>query len=287
MQRLLHFTYYFPAIYHYLLIIADLQVGIVAVHGFQQQQEITNFHSRTTRTAIIPDDNNNNNNSNNAVPLLFSSFFSDGIYNEKFIIAASKKLGWEINEETSQKPLLVLSSRDNSPEDYPVDDDVIKDTSDWDQSQRWKVTVENLSNLGVQNITSTRQESHILENCPQLFRLETAIVQETAKWIIDEFGIQYLQTSVLIDNPIILSYKKEDFIYGLKFMSTMMMMDAKPACIASSTLLLQATQGGIQERLVSAALGAASVATSKATKSIASDTMESLRKLRSTNRNKR
>jgi len=277
MRRLLHFTYFLPVIYHYLVIIADLRVDIAAVHGFQQQ-EISNFHSRTTRrSAIIPD----------ACPHLFSSFFSDGIYNEKFIIAASTKLTWEINEETNQKPLLVLSSRDDSPEDYPVDDGVIEDTSDWDQGQRWKVTVENLHNLGIQNITSTIQESHILENCPQLFRLETALVQETAKWIIDEFGVRYLQTSVLIDNPIILSYKKEDCIYGLQFMSTMMMTDAKPACIVSSTLFLQATQGGIQERSVSAALGEASVATSTATKSIASDTMESLRKLRATNRNKK
>lgn len=297
---LLHFTYYFT-VFNYVLFTAGLRV-----HGFQQQQQQRIiFHTTTTRTttrgSLISDRNHNHNNDNynNAYHrcLLFSSFINDGNYNdEEFIIAATQKLTWEINEKTNQKPLLDLSLRDTSPEEYDSSDELLttEATSDWDQGQQWKITLKILSELidsvDENDITpppSIIQESKILENCPQLFRLEPIIIEETAQCIIDEFGIQYLQSSVLNDNPIILSYKADDVVYGLQFMTTMMMTDSKPACAASSSLLLLAINGGIQERAVSTALGAAADATSKANKSIASDTMQSLRQIRTTNRNKK
>jgi hypothetical protein len=297
---LLHFTYYFT-VFNYVLFTAGLRV-----HGFQQQQhQRIIFHTTTTRTmtrdSLISNRNHNHNNDNynNAYHrcLLFSSFINDGNYNdEEFIIAATQKLTWEINEKTNQKPLLDLSLRDTSPEEYDSSDELLttEATSDWDQGQQWKITLNFLSELidsvDENDITpppSIIQESKILENCPQLFRLEPIIIEETAQCIIDEFGIQYLQSSVLNDNPIILSYKADDVVYGLQFMTTMMMTDSKPACAASSSLLLLAINGGIQERAVSTALGAAADATSKANKSIASDTMQSLRQIRTTNRNKK
>jgi hypothetical protein len=297
---LLHFTYYFT-VFNYVLFTAGLRV-----HGFQQQQhQRIIFHTTTTRTmtrdSLISNRNHNHNNDNynNAYHrcLLFSSFINDGNYNdEEFIIAATQKLTWEINEKTNQKPLLDLSLRDTSPEEYDSSDELLttEATSDWDQGQQWKITLQILSELidsvDENDITpppSIIQESKILGNCPQLFRLEPIIIEETAQCIIDEFGIQYLQSSVLNDNPIILSYKADDVVYGLQFMTTMMMTDSKPACAASSSLLLLAINGGIQERAVSTALGAAADATSKANKSIASDTMQSLRQIRTTNRNKK
>ena len=209
-------------------------------------------------------------------------------------IAASKRLGWEIDDEISQKPILDLSMRNEEFNHGGHSKRIEDDTSDWDRGQRWKITLEILSNLCLQNstgdiatATATIQEKSILKICPQLFRLEPSSIQKTAQWIIDEFGIEYLKTSVLIHNPVILSYKQDDAVYGLEFMSMMMMMDAKTACAASPALLLQGINGGIQERLVGDALGAASNATSKAAKSIASDNMASLRQLQRTSRFKR
>lgn len=211
-------------------------------------------------------------------------------------IAASKRLGWEIDDEISQKPILDLSMRNEEINNGGHSKKIEDDTSDWDRGQRWKITLEILSNLCLQNSTgdiatatstATIQEKSILKICPQLFRLEPSSIQKTAQWIIDEFGIEYLKTSVLIHNPVILSYKQDDAVYGLEFMSMMMMMDAKTACAASPALLLQGINGGIQERLVGNALGAASNATSKAAKSIASDNMASLRQLQRTSRFKR
>jgi hypothetical protein len=298
---LLYFTYYL-AVINYVLSTAGLQrVGVViVVHGFQQQQQqrmILHITRTTRRDSLLSDRNNNYNNAYHRC-LLFSSFVNDGNYNdEEFIIAATQKLTWEINEKTNQRPLLDLSSRDTSLKDYDSSEELltIEDTSDWDQGQRWKITLQKISELidtANENVitpppSSIIQESKILEDCPQLFRLEPIIIEQTAQCIIDEFGIQYLQSSVLNDNPIILSYKADDVVYGLQFISTMMMTDAKPACAASSALLLLAINGGIQERAVSTALGAAADATSKANKSIASDTMQSLRQIRATNRNKK
>ena len=301
---LLHFTYYF-AVINYVLSTAGLQrVGVVIVHGFQQQQQqriIFHATRRTRRDIFISDSNHNHNNYNNAYHrcLFSSSFINDVNCNdEEFIVAATQKLTWEINEKTNEKPLLDLSSRDTSLVDSRSSEELLttEDTSDWDQGQRWKITLQKLSEL-IDTVdedvitppppSSIIQESKILEICPQLFRLEPIIIEETAQRIIDEFGIQYLQSSVLNDNPIILSYKANDVVYGLQFMTTMMMTDAKPACAASSALLLLAINGGIQERAVSTALGAAADATSKANKSIASDTMQSLRQIRTANRNKK
>mmetsp|Transcript_23855 Transcript_23855/g.44332 ORF Transcript_23855/g.44332 Transcript_23855/m.44332 type:complete len:131 (+) Transcript_23855:451-843(+) len=125
------------------------------------------------------------------------------------------------------------------------------------------------------------KESEYLEACPQIFRFLPSMVTETAQFLISEFGVEYLESK-----PQLLGFKQSDVSYGLEFMSTMMMTDAKSLCAKSTNLLLQAIQGGIQEKAVQNALSTASDATSKASKSIASDTMESYRQLRANNRNK-
>lgn len=126
----------------------------------------------------------------------------------------------------------------------------------------------------------------ILQHCPQLLRLDPIMVTETAEWVINNFDVEYLESEWKL-----LSYPVDDAAYGLDFMATMMMMTGNPdavrtLCSQSTAMLLQGIEGGIQERAVQSALGAASEATSKASKSIASDTMESFRQLRSSRRNK-
>ena len=217
-------------------------------------------------------------------------FYDDGI-----LAAASKKLDWEESLEKSEKPILNLSARDASPEEMDTNTEYAANMDEWGRGQRWAITVEHLTKLGAftdaegsSMFPTSDNISILLKNCPQLLRLDPTEILETANWIVDEFGLPYLKDAIIRDNnSVLLSFRKEDAVYGLEFMSTMMMTDAKPACAASSAFLLEAIRGGIQERSISAMLGAASTATSKASQSIASDAMQSFRQLRDTNRKKK
>lgn len=286
------------SIFFYIaLLFHHLSPAIVSVSGFQTTRRtrevprLTDHRGRTREHGIDP------------CPLSATiSVVDDDLYDEKLIAAASSKLDWEIMEETSQKPILNLSLREVSPEETQIcTDEVDDDALEWNRGQRWTATVEYLSELGVISkeesssasesstpSSTTSSSSILLRECPQLFRLDPSDIQETARWVIDEFGLAYLKAAVLRDgNSILLSFRKEDAAYGLEFMSMMMMTDAKTACAASSAFMLEAVRGGIQERAVSAALGAAGDAASTASRSIASDTMESFRQLRDANRNKK
>jgi hypothetical protein len=182
------------------------------------------------------------------------------------IEAASDKMVWETLEESSSRPLLNLSSRDmTSPEDVVSE---TTDTSEWDQGQLWQITKQGLSNMGVEDTES------VLQKCPQLLRLEPSMVLETAEWVVQEFSTKYLESE-----PRLLSFRLTDASYGLEFMSMMMMMDAKPFCTAAPELLLTGIEGGIQEQAVKKALGSAADATTKASQTIAGDTMKTFKNL--------
>ena len=201
------------------------------------------------------------------------SYFSARLYlNEPYDIeAASVKLSWENADESSQKPILDLSSRDLSPEDAAAAKREEEDTSDWDQGQRWKKTQEKLSDLGF-----SETDTDFLKKCPQLLRLETGTVIPTAEWIVNEFGIEYGQSE-----PKFLCYPVDDVTYGLDLMSTMMMTpDARPSCLAMPALFLSMIEEGIRERAVKEALGMASDATYRASQNVAGNAMASLKQLK-------
>ena len=179
--------------------------------------------------------------------------------------SASAKLLWETFNESSSKPVLDLSGREASPEAVS---NHISDSSEWDQGQRWKVTEQGLKDMGVAT-------ESFLEACPQLLRLETELVLETAEWVIQEFSTEYLQSE-----PRLISSPMTDVSYGLKFMSLMMMMPAKPACRAAPALLLAGVEGGLQEQAVAKALGQAGDATRQANQKIAGDAAASLNELK-------
>ncbi|VEU39410.1 unnamed protein product [Pseudo-nitzschia multistriata] len=213
----------------------------------------------------------------------------------KLVAAASEKLAWELTEDRRQKPILNLSSRDASPEETQGKEDECENISEWDRGQRWKISLGYLSDLGVDvDATRAAHNGHeeilgaaMLENCPQLVRLKPEAIRDTAEWIATEFGLGYLKDSVLPQHSVLLSFRSSDASYGLEFMGLMMMGDARPACSASPAFLVTAIEGGLQERTVGKALGAAGEATSKASRSIASDTMESFRQLRGATRHKK
>jgi hypothetical protein len=177
------------------------------------------------------------------------------------IEAASTKLLWEVLEERHAQPVLNLSQREVSPET----DDAIVETSDWDQGQRWSETTEGLQALEI-------SPHLLLDQCPQLYRLESSQVLETAAWLIQEgFGATYV-----ISEPRVLSYKCCDAEYGLEFLQQMLMSTSfAPAFLAP--LLLSGIEGGLQERAIQEALGAAGDATYNANQRIAGDAAATLK----------
>lgn len=199
---------------------------------------------------------------------LFSTS-SDG--NEYNVQAASVKLAWEQLEESSSRPILDLSSRDASPENV---DAISSQQEEWAMGQKWQETKKALKELGI----SIENETRFLNQCPQLLRLDTAMILETAEWISQEFGSDYFANQPT--SPKLLIYRLADVQYGIEFMSMMMMNDAKPFCRGSADFFQTAIDGGIQEQSVSKALGAASAATYQANQKVAGDAMSSLKSLK-------
>mmetsp|Transcript_36941 Transcript_36941/g.89736 ORF Transcript_36941/g.89736 Transcript_36941/m.89736 type:complete len:275 (+) Transcript_36941:61-885(+) len=228
---------------------------IIQQHHHRASQKVRNTHG------FLASANNDNENS--------------GTYD---IEAASVKLVWEKLQESSSRPILDLSSRDASPEDTDAttsnnDDDASNE--EWTSGQKWQDTKEGLIKLGI----SIDDETVFLTKCPQLLRLDTKMILETAEWILQEFGgPDYFSKHP--SSPKLLSYCLSDVQYGIEFMSTMMMNDAKPFCMGSSDFFQTAIDGGIQEQSVSKALGAAGAATYQANHQLAGDAMSSLKSLK-------
>ncbi len=181
---------------------------------------------------------------------------------------ATIQLPWETLEGASRRPVLNLSSRDQSFEESTVSHEEMC-TSEWDQGQRWDQTRNGLEKRGL------KISDKFLKACPQLLRLEPDMVLNTADWVLREFGATYLEAE-----PRLLGYRPEHVQYGLEFMSLMMMTDARAICRSSPAVLLTGIDGGIQEQAVKAALGAAGTATTKASHSIVGDAVVALQALK-------
>jgi len=251
------------------------------IQGFQPPVQVTR------RRSIVVNNNNNENNVDN------SSNNNDNNNREPVydIEAALVRLPWETLEALNQNPVLNLSSRDQSIEGFSLQ---LKNTSgpsipddagedDWKLGQYWKETKIALQQKEGGMGYSSEVVDSFLEKCPQLLRLGPNTVLRTADFIIREFGISYLASE-----PRLLSYREDQVQYGLEFLSTMMMTtDAKPICQKSTRLLLSGIDGGIQEKAVSTALGAAGAATTKASQTIAGDAMMAIQALQQQQQQKR
>lgn len=203
---------------------------------------------------------------------LFESSEERKEFDFNIITAASEKLPWEILEDKSSRPILNLSVREASPDEIKTTVKDMEDRKGWSQGQIWAKTWSGLVALGVE---VDDDGENFLRKCSQLLRLDPHMVLESAEWIIDEFGVEYLTSE-----PKLLSFETDAIKYGLEFMSTMMMMDATPQCLASTDFYINAIELGIQEQSIKNALGAAGDATSKASQTIAGDAMNSLKKLK-------
>jgi len=206
-------------------------------------------------------------------------FLSTG-NNNNLVEAALPELIWEKFKRQEQRAVLNLSERESSPEEFLVER---KDTSTWDQGQRWRETEQRLSNF-LEDNSKQQQGDFLLNRCPQLYRLESDQVLKTAIWLVDEFSVHYV-----LQEPRLLLYKCSDVQYGLEFLSTMMMMSS-PSFVTKSkaglfppALFLNGVDGGIQERAVKRSLGEAGDATYAAKREIAIDTAATLKALKRKN----
>ena len=206
--------------------------------------------------------------------------------------AASAQLLWEAIEEKESRPVLNLSRRDtggsssssafsleslSEPQSNSSNNDTDQNSyNDWKQGNIWIETEKGLQVLGF-NIVEDGPT--LLKACPQLYRLETAMVLETAAWCIDTgFDIDYL-----LREPRILSYRCKDVAYGLEFITTMLMLkdhDSLQLGVIVPPLLLSGIDGGLQERAVQKALGDASDATYSANQRMAGDAAATLAQLK-------
>uniref|UniRef100_A0A7R9WUZ9 Uncharacterized protein n=1 Tax=Craspedostauros australis TaxID=1486917 RepID=A0A7R9WUZ9_9STRA len=188
-------------------------------------------------------------------------------YSDEFLQRVEEKLVWEKLEESTQKPVLDLSKHrgflasDNSDsnDDYDDDYDDIP-TIVWDQ------TKSELEHLGIH-----MKDEAVQQECPQLYRLDTAMVLDTAQYLLSQ---NYSATSI---TPKLLSFHASDVEYGLEFLKTMMMNPNVSMSTLPAALLLSGIEGGIQERAVQSALSSASDATSQANQRIVGDIQSTIR----------
>lgn len=188
-----------------------------------------------------------------------SRLFASGRGYDNMKKDALKLLIWETLEESANRPVLNLSGIDDTPETNNPG------TEDWNQGQLWEETKQGLLDRGMTDPETS------LTSCPQLLRLAPSVVLDSADLVVQEYGLPYLESE-----PRLLTYRSEHIAYGLEFMSTMMMADAKVVCSLTPAFLLSGIDGGIQEQAVHSALGAAGAATSQANKRIAGDAMSAL-----------
>lgn len=197
---------------------------------------------------------------------------------KNWIEAASVQLEWEKLQEKQDQPILNLSGRDASPEEDSTID--VDNGKDWKNGQQWHETKQHL--LQLLNCNDEETIESFRKTNPQLCRLETAQIIETATWLLQEFGSDYV-----LSQPQFLLYRCVDVQYGLDFMSKMMMVpSAKAACQVAPAILQSGIDGGIQEQYVKKALGDASAATYSANQQIASTAMATLNAMKN-NKNKK
>eukprot|EP00550_Attheya_septentrionalis_P004267 CAMPEP_0198297850 /NCGR_PEP_ID=MMETSP1449-20131203/38570_1 /TAXON_ID=420275 /ORGANISM="Attheya septentrionalis, Strain CCMP2084" /LENGTH=317 /DNA_ID=CAMNT_0043998937 /DNA_START=109 /DNA_END=1059 /DNA_ORIENTATION=- len=206
-----------------------------------------------------------------------------------YVEAAKQKLPWEILQEKEQRPVLNLSARQVSPEQLSVEeeeeDSTLLSSQGWEDGTVWCNTRKQLEEIvGVisSNDDDNNDDSIIVEwlgVVPQLLRLDTTMVVETARVLLEELEIpcELLRQEA----PQLLAVPPNHVRYGIEFLSIMMAMphdlaQIKRTCAQHPILLQSGVEGGMQEKFVQRALGSAADATQSAQQRIAGDTASTL-----------
>lgn len=211
----------------------------------------------------------------------WTSFFHDN----NLIQKAEEKLVWEILEEQKNKPVLNLSVRDASLEDEPKLS-TFKETEtseqEWIDGGIWYHTLNGLKEIGVFQLEDTDQGIddcilQLLRAAPQLLRLDTNTVLETASILKDEISLGSCWNHIVLEQPTLLTFPPKHVRYGVDFLITMISPLPLPMIQSmyqsNPQLLLSGIEGGLQEQSVGNALQDALAATSSANKRIVGDSI--------------
>lgn len=265
--------------------------GVANAWAFSGQSSVSNRHSSGEQTSqsihwMVEGSNSlqiHRSHRSLRVVLRSEAGGSDGEFRKdysQFVDAAKVPLLWEQLRATQKRPLLDLSAKTESVVDETgsTGDEQDLQPCEWDLGQYWIATCLELQDLGLEKLTGAAEQERYVKACPQLLRLPTSDVLETAAWLLETFE----GPSIVESDPRLLSYPKVDVEYGISFLSTMMMgaMDPIASCRASPALFLSGIEGGLQERAVSSALGEASQATSQANQKIVGDAKASFQALK-------
>jgi alpha-1,3-glucosyltransferase len=225
--------------------------------------------------------------------LLFSKV--NEVFSPEMLERARVPLYWERQRVEDAKPVLDLSKRDpgtlSLSEEAIVNKDGIHNLSiaadydeeenEWENGSVWLETKQHLISLGVllnetasglpkQNLLTPKT---MIDRAPQLIRLPTAQVIESANFFIDE---QCTLISLIQLDPAILTYTADNLCYGMEYLSNMMARGDRTKAIQmiqtqlslspqmALGLFRMGIDGGIDEKRVSNALENATAAAGKA-----------------------
>jgi len=215
----------------------------------------------------------------------------------ELIQAAEKKLPWEISAEKQSRPVLdlsgnfddsdlTLSDAASADEKMSLRDDgksrEEKDcTEDWASGSVWTETRKALIDLDVLSSNESEESTQdMLAECPQLARIPTEAVVDSAQEALNTIGIP---ASAMKQNAALLSYPSYLFPGALEFLSNMMMLPQQTIislCKTNPELLIGGLDGYIQEQSVKNALGSAGNALYGVSRSVANDVGQTIREKR-------
>ena len=210
---------------------------------------------------------------------------------DETIQMAEQKLPWEVAAERQRRPVLDLSGgrsgiddsdlslsdaasaeRGEGPIHRKIADDHLRGGAvDWMTGGVWRETRQALIEMA---ILSGATEELFLSKCPQLARLPTEDVVETANFLVG------MSPSAIAQYPSLLSYPSYLFPGAMEFLSNMMMLPQpmiSSLCQTNPDLLIGGLDGYIQEQSVKNALGSAGDALYGVGRSVANDIGKTMR----------
>ena len=198
----------------------------------------------------------------------------DGIITQDFLERVRLPLQWEVLIEKEAKPVLNLSALNSdtlslaegadeftkSVEDEATIDDQNKEIEGWADGDVWQVTETKLIEMGILGSKLTSQK--MLTTAPQLFRLPTSHIVESASFLRTYLNGTNFTGLFNDDGGFLLTYAADDLRYGLvEYLPNMMfrgnstqaaeMIKAQLAISPSVaiSLLQLGVEGGLEERV--------------------------------------
>ena len=225
----------------------------------------------------------------------------DGGLGDEVIQAAEQKLPWEVAAERQSRPVLDLSGggsglddsdlslsdaasaaqRENPTreEEEVADDNDDEVDIDWRTGSVWRETRQALVEKAILSnaVDELNDDEVLLSKCPQLARLPTEDIVESANGLVDTIG---MPPSAITQAPTLLSYPSHLFPGALEFLSNMMMLPQPTIsnlCKTNPELLIGGLDGYMQEQSVKHALGSAGNALYGVSRSVANDVGKTMR----------